>query len=79
MLAGARARDTLCVNVSGLRAHAGVWLRVLNIMSLLAVFTNCGLIAFTSKTLAVTFPTLSPAEKMIAVFVFEVCVCVRAY
>jgi hypothetical protein len=49
----------------------GVWLYVLQGMSLLAVLTNCAHIALESVHFRLFFPALTPTEKVFLVFVFE--------
>ena len=49
----------------------GVWLPVFEAFSLLAVFTNCGLIAFKSTAVDYYFPSAGPSDRLIAVFIFE--------
>jgi Calcium-activated chloride channel len=49
----------------------GVWLNVLQAMSLLAVLTNCAHIALESIQYSVFFPALTPAQKVLVIFVFE--------
>jgi hypothetical protein len=49
----------------------GVWLGVLQGMSLLAVLTNCAHLALASRQFSVYFPTLTDAQKMLVVFLLE--------
>ncbi|KAA0176795.1 hypothetical protein FNF27_01617 [Cafeteria roenbergensis] len=49
----------------------GVWLGVLQGMSLLAVLTNCAHLALASKQFSLYFPGLTDAQKMLVVFLLE--------
>jgi hypothetical protein len=49
----------------------GIWLQVLQLMSIAAVLTNCALIAFSSQQLDIWFPGISPSTKLLAIFGFE--------
>ncbi|KAA0171600.1 hypothetical protein FNF28_00533 [Cafeteria roenbergensis] len=64
-----------CAGTSGpSRTRAGgigVWLGVLQGMSLLAVLTNCAHLALASKQFSLYFPGLTDAQKMLVVFLLE--------
>ena len=49
----------------------GVWLFVLQVMSVIAVLTNCALIGFTSQQVDNWVPNVSSATKIVIIFVFE--------
>jgi len=49
----------------------GIWLNVLQLMSVCAVLTNCGLIAVTSLQLSSWFPSLDRSTKILLIFAFE--------
>ena len=49
----------------------GVWLAVLQVMSVVAVLTNCALIGFTSQQVDNWVPNVSAATKIVIIFVFE--------
>ena len=60
-------RRPLAVRAPGI----GVWLSVLQVMSVIAVLTNCALIGFTSQQVDNWVPNVSPAVKIAVIFVFE--------
>jgi anoctamin-8 len=49
----------------------GIWISVLQFMSVMAVLTNCALIGFTSQQIQLWFPSLTPSQKIAAIFLFE--------
>jgi len=49
----------------------GIWLQVLQLMSIGAVLTNCALIAVSSSRLSAWFPSMSASTKTLLVFAFE--------
>lgn len=49
----------------------GIWLHVLQLMSLIAVLTNCALIAITSTQLRSLFPEVTETTKILVIFGFE--------
>ena len=49
----------------------GVWLAVLQVMSVVAVLTNCALIGFASDQVDNWVPNVSAATKIVIIFVFE--------
>ena len=49
----------------------GVWLSVLQVMSVVAVLTNCALVGFTSQQIDNWVPNVSPAVKIVIIFAFE--------
>lgn len=49
----------------------GIWLDVLQMMSLGSLLTNCAVIFFTSTQLEKYFPTMSESQKILAIFLFE--------
>lgn len=49
----------------------GIWLEVMQFMSIGSVLTNCAVILYTSKQLDIYFPDLSEANKILAIFIFE--------
>lgn len=65
----------LCYNTqrpsSAKAGGIGVWFRVLQLMSLAAVVTNCVHIAITSKQLAFYLPFVANQNKIVLIFVFE--------
>ena len=60
-------RRPLAVRATGI----GVWLTVLQIMSIIAVLTNCALIGFTSRQVDNWVPNVSSGTKILIIFVFE--------
>ena len=60
-------RRPLAVRATGI----GVWLTVLQVMSIVAVLTNCALIGFTSQQLNNWVPNVSSGTKILIIFVFE--------
>ena len=60
-------RRPLAIRAPGI----GVWLSVLQVMSVIAVLTNCALIGFTSRQVDNWVPNVSPALKIVVIFVFE--------
>ena len=60
-------RRPLAVRAPGI----GAWLSVLQVMSVVAVLTNCALIGFTSQQVDNWVPNVSPAVKIVIIFVFE--------
>ena len=60
-------RRPLAVRSTGI----GVWLTVLQVMSIVAVLTNCALIGFTSAQLNNWVPNVSSGTKILIIFVFE--------
>ena len=60
-------RRPLAVRATGI----GVWLTVLQIMSIIAVLTNCALIGFTSQQVDNWVPNVSSGTKILIIFVFE--------
>lgn len=66
----AHARQVQCLTRGGV--PLGVWLVLLQIMSVVAVLTNCAHIGITSRHLATYFPRVTDTGKVLAMFVFEV-------
>ena len=60
-------RRPLAVRATGI----GVWLTVLQIMSIIAVLTNCALIGFTSQQVDNWVSNVSSGTKILIIFVFE--------
>ena len=60
-------RRPLAVRSSGI----GVWLSVLQVMSIIAVLSNCALLGFTSQQVDVWAPDVSAATKILIIFLFE--------
>ena len=60
-------RRPLAVRSTGI----GVWLTVLQVMSIVAVLTNCALIGFTSQQVNNWVPNVSSGTKILIIFVFE--------
>ena len=60
-------RRPLAVRATGI----GVWLTVLQVMSITAVLTNCALIGFTSQQVDNWVPNVSSGTKILIIFVFE--------
>lgn len=49
----------------------GIWLRVLQLMSVIAVLSNCALIAITSLQLSAWLPAMPTSTKILLLFAFE--------
>ncbi len=49
----------------------GIWITVLQVMSIIGVLTNVAIIGFKSKQITNWFPSLSPASKVFVIFLFE--------
>ena len=49
----------------------GIWLEVLQFMSLGSLLTNCAIIFFTSTQLQLYFPQITESQKIWAIFIFE--------
>jgi anoctamin-8 len=60
-------RRPLACKASGL----GVWLQVLQLMSVIAVLTNTAMIGLTSLQLSAWIPAVSVSTKILAIFAFE--------
>lgn len=52
----------------------GVWYRVLQAMALLAILTNTAHLALSSRQVKAFFPSLTDAQRLLLVFLFEHCV-----
>ena len=52
-------------------SNIGIWLYLLQGLSIIAAVTNCAHIGFTSSTFGLYFPTVSTSEKIFCVFAFE--------